>query len=1030
MANKRIQGITIELDGNSKKLQTAILQVDNKLRSTQADLRDINKLLKLDPGNTELLAQKQERLAAAIEETKERLNTLRNAQKGVGEGTAEYDAIQREIIDTEQQLKSLEGEYGQLGGTVKDKIAAVVVSMKEVASKFAPIGQAINDYVIVPLGHAVAEAGKAALKIGSSMVKSAVSSFGEYEQLAGGVETLFGRSSRQVMKYAEEAYRTAGMSANEYMETVTGFSASLLQSVGGDTVMAAHLADMAIRDMSDNANKMGTDIDSIKSAYAGFARQNYTMLDNLKLGYGGTKKEMERLLADAEAISGVHYDINNYADVVKAIHVMQTEIGITGTTAAEAEKTIQGSLASTKGAWENLLTSLGTGKGVKQAAYNLVKSVQNVLKNIVPVVKNAIKGLGVLVKQIAPVLKKTLPKLLKDVLPGLLQAVVGLVKSVASALPKILSTIAEAIGPFISELFGVVKELVESVDWLALGTRVWEWIKGAFATVGQWFGELFGKAGDAIKSVDWAAVGTAIWNWIKGAFATVGEWFGGVFETAVAWIKSVDWAKVGVDIWNWIKGAFATIGEWFSGAFKAAANWIRSVDWAQVGTDILNWIIGAFASIADWYTGLYNDIATAIEETDWEAVGQWIWDAIASAFNSVVDFFRKLFGGSGEDDEDSVQGAIKGVDWKGLGESIWRLIKGAFNAVVSVFKKIFENVWSAIEEIDWAQLGKDIWDWIKGAFASIGTWFMGRFEAAKTAIKNVDWAAVGTAIWDWIKQAFAAIGTWFSERFEDAKTAIKNVDWAQLGKDIWNWIKGAFASIGTWFMGRFETAKTAIKNVDWAEVGTAIWNWIKGAFASIGTWFSEKFEEAVTFIESIDWAAVGTAIWDAIKGAITGVGTWFKNTFKEPINAVIDMLNGLIGTAEGVVNTVIKGINKALTVKIPAKDFGILGRFDGWSWSPGLKTVNWGRIDHLYKGGVLREGERATVGEYAPEYLTVRNGQAVVTPIKGAERWGGGDTYDYTFNVYAQPGKDARQIAAEVQRIMVRKQQQRRAAYA
>ena len=988
MANKRIQGITIELDGNSKKLQTAILQVDNKLRSTQADLRDINKLLKLDPGNTELLAQKQERLAAAIEETKGRLNTLRNAQKGVGEGPAEYDAIQREIIDTEQQLKSLEGEYGQLGGTVKDKIAAVVESMKEVASKFAPIGQAINDYGIVPLGHAVAEAGKAALQIGSSMVKSAVSSFGEYEQLAGGVETLFGRSSRQVMKYAEEAYRTAGMSANEYMETVTGFSASLIQSVGGDTVRAAHLADMAIRDMSDNANKMGTDIDSIKNAYAGFARGEFKMLDNLHIGYNGSRKEMERLLADAEAISGVHYDINNYADVVKAIHVIQTEIGITGTTAAEAEKTIQGSLASTKGAWENLLTSLGTGKGVKQATANLVKSVQNVLKNIVPVVKNAIKGLGVLVKQIAPVLKKTLPKLLKDVLPGLLQAVVGLVKSVASALPKILSTIAEAIGPFISELFGVVKELVESVDWLALGTRVWEWIKGAFATVGQWFGELFGKAVDAIKSVDWPAVGAAIWDWIKRAFATVGEWFGGVFETAVAWIKSVDWAKVGVDIWNWIKGAFATIGEWFSGAFEAAANWIRSVDWAQVGTDILNWIIGAFASIADWYTGLYNDIATAIEETNWEDVGQWIWDAIASAFNSVVDFFRKLFGGSGEDDEDSVQGVIKGVDWKGLGESIWRLIKGAFNAVASIFKTIFENAVAAIKTIKWGEVGIHIWNWIKGAFAKIGEWFKERFEAAVAWIKSVDWKAVGTYIWDWIKNAFTKIGEWFK--------------------------------------GRFDSAVSWIKSVDWKGVGTYIWDWIKNAFSSIGTWFKERFEAAVTWIKSIKWADVGTYIWDAIKGAITGVGEWFKNTFKEPINAVIRMLNKLIGKAESTVNTVIRGINRALTIDIP----GIPGFTSDFHWSPDLNTVKWGRIHELYNGGVLREGERATVGEYAPEYLTVRNGQAVVTPIKGAERWGGGDTYDYTFNVYAQPGQDARQIAAEVQRIMVRQQQQRRAAYA
>ena len=221
-------------------------------------------------------------------------------------------------------------------------------------------------------GTAMSKVGSAAVKVGKTiatgmlaagaavagLVTKSVQSYADYEQLVGGVETLFKDSAEKVQQYAKEAYKTAGMSANEYMETVTGFSASLLQSLGGDTEAAAEKANMALIDMSDNANKMGSDMESIKNAYAGFAKQNYTMLDNLKLGYGGTKKEMERLLEDAQAISGIEYDVSSYADVVDAIHVIQTEMGITGTTAKEASSTISGSISMMKSSWQNLLTAI------------------------------------------------------------------------------------------------------------------------------------------------------------------------------------------------------------------------------------------------------------------------------------------------------------------------------------------------------------------------------------------------------------------------------------------------------------------------------------------------------------------------------------------------------------------------------------------------------------------------------------------------------------------------------------------------
>ena len=198
----------------------------------------------------------------------------------------------------------------------------------------------------------VAKVGTAAVSAGvagvAALTKMGVEGYAQYEQLVGGVETLFKTSSDAVMKYAENAYKTSGMSANQYMETVTSFSASLIQSLDGDTAKAAEIGNMAITDMSDNANKMGTSIEMLQHSYSGFAKQNFTMLDNLKLGYGGTKTEMERLLKDAQALSGVKYDISSYADIVEAIHVVQTEMGITGTTAKEAATTIQGSLSMMK----------------------------------------------------------------------------------------------------------------------------------------------------------------------------------------------------------------------------------------------------------------------------------------------------------------------------------------------------------------------------------------------------------------------------------------------------------------------------------------------------------------------------------------------------------------------------------------------------------------------------------------------------------------------------------------------------------
>lgn len=292
------------------------------------------------------------------------------------------------------------------------------------------------------LGVASAAAAGAVAAIG----KAAVTAYADYEQLVGGVETLFKDSASTVIEYANNAYKTAGMSANTYMETVTSFSASLLQSVGNDTAEAARVADMAITDMSDNANKMGTDIGRIQDAYQGFAKQNYTMLDNLKLGYGGTKTEMERLLADAEKISGIKYDISNLKDVYEAIHVIQTEIGITGTTAKEASSTIQGSLSMTKASWDNLLVGLADDTQDFDALLsNFIDSVTVFGENLIPRIQIVLEGIVKLVSALGPKIAEILPGLVETVLPGAISGVTSIVTALVDVIPSLLDTLVQVI---------------------------------------------------------------------------------------------------------------------------------------------------------------------------------------------------------------------------------------------------------------------------------------------------------------------------------------------------------------------------------------------------------------------------------------------------------------------------------------------------------------------------------------------------------------------------------------------------------
>lgn len=333
----------------------------------------------------------------------------------------------------------------------------------EVGQKTSGLGEKLKSGLATAGKVAVAGVAAGATAIGALGTK-AVAAYADYEQLVGGVETLFKDSQDQVMDYANNAYKTAGLSANEYMETVTSFSASLLQSLDGDTSAAADKANLAITDMSDNANKMGTDMASIQNAYQGFAKSNYTMLDNLKLGYGGTQAEMERLLADAEKISGIKYDISSYADIVDAIHVVQTEMGITGTTAEEAASTIQGSFGMMKSAWQNLVTGMADpDQDLGVLVGNFTDSVVIAGNNLIPRIQELLPRIVEATTSLIGTVSEQLPAILGTVLPSLVEGATNLVTGLMAALPSVLSVLADVAPTVINTLVPALIELLPQI---------------------------------------------------------------------------------------------------------------------------------------------------------------------------------------------------------------------------------------------------------------------------------------------------------------------------------------------------------------------------------------------------------------------------------------------------------------------------------------------------------------------------------------------------------------------------------------
>lgn len=549
------------------------------------------------------------------------------------------------------------------------------------------LGNVVSDGLRT-VANGITEIGKTAANMAVSIGKASLDSYADYEQLVGGVETLYKDSAGIIESYAKDAYKNVGLSANDYMETSTSFAAALVSSLSGDTEKAAEMANTAISDMSDNANKMGTNISSIQDAYNGFAKQNYTMLDNLKLGYGGTQAEMKRLIKEAAAMTdtqkelGVTVDSNSmsYANIVQAIHVVQANMGIMGTTSKEAATTIQGSTASMKSAWANLLTGIADPEQNFQSLMDeFVDSVITAGNNIIPrikeIVPTLIDGLSELVTQLAPYVSGVIMELEPTIEEGL-QALFGGLSSVASELQPIVADVFSFFGDaiisgltsaiessdfsFLLDIFNNVKTAIENIAniidsfknnanaaWDAISAKIQEvvayvqpYVETAMQVIGQVVTQVITDLTPVIQSIGEAF--SAAWSLVQTVWAWASAFFQAIFQSIVV-----------------IFTPFAPI---ISGFFQGA--WI-------IIQSIWNVAVSFFQTVFDLITGVFSTI-DAVLSGDFQSA----WESIQGIFDGAFGFFSTV----GQNVVEGIKGGIAAV-WGGLVS----FVQGLWDGIKSIF---------------------------------------------------------------------------------------------------------------------------------------------------------------------------------------------------------------------------------------------------------------------------------------------------------------------------------------------------------
>lgn len=689
------------------------------------------------------------------------INKVKNGLKIVGKtvakaGVAIKDGASAIIGKVKDGLKAIGSTVAKATVALKDGATAGLKKIKDMLGSLAKG---------VTIGVTVAGAGLTALA-GASIGEGA-----KLQQSIGGVETLFGargaktvyeyakivgksasevqsefntlmKSQKTVLDNADKAYRTAGLSANAYMETVTSFSASLLQSLGGDTLKSAEIADMAIIDMADNANKFGTDMSSIQTAYQGFAKQNYTMLDNLKLGYGGTKEEMQRLLKDAQKLSGVKYNINNLADVYNAIHVIQKDLGVAGATAQEASSTFTGSFNAMKASAQNLLGNLAIGGDVTGSMKELVSSAMTFLAgNLLPMVSNILSALpsaiSTGIKSVAPKLKtvgKDIAKALKDgiigFLPSSMQGVANnlfsslgrVFNSVTGMLSSVSSRIAEKFGGMFGDGGGIFDGIASAVE-MAMPT-VGNLLVGIADVVGA-MAPVLGSLGQMFASVMPSILGVV--DAVIPMIVSTVSWLGTALQEVMPVVSSI------ISVFaNTVQQLLPIVGEIFSSVgavvmpiVQSLAGLIQSA--MPIISSVISVVVGALQSVMPTFTKIFDMIGSKVQAI--VAVVQKHMPLISSIFNMVAGV---------------VSSAIKIISnvLSGLCDflsPIIDIIIGVLDFLLTGFEKVFptiqnivETVWSALEKVfGWISDGlsmvgdaiKGVGDFIGGGLDAIGNFF-------------------------------------------------------------------------------------------------------------------------------------------------------------------------------------------------------------------------------------------------------------------------------------------------------------------
>lgn len=503
-------GPKIGIDGE-KEFRESLRAMGQQLKTLGTEMKAVTSAFDVDNDSQKKLAAQSDVLNRQLEVQQQRLGEV---QKALDYAKANYSENSSEVQRWQQALNNATTDVNRTKKQLDELetgVEGVGDAMDGAGQKTSLFGDMLKSNL---LGDAIKSGVKAVASGIKSLISGAVESYGEYEQLVGGVETLFGSSADTVIKNAENAYKTAGLSANAYMETVTSFSASLLQSMGNDTEAAAKKADLALTDMSDNANKMGTDMQSIQNAYQGFAKQNYTMLDNLKLGYGGTKEEMARLIEDAAKLKGLYgADAALYANkgvngdlsiIIDAIHTVQTEMGITGTTALEASTTVEGSISSMKAAYQNFVTGLGDQNAdIGALTEELIQTAGTVAKNVLPVIESVVKNIAETVREQGPDMITKFVAYATEKMPEVLklgiQLIVSLVKGLAQNLPELLRGTLALVDAIISAFLDSLPDIIEVGKDIVRG--LWEGIKLMASWIGEKVSGFVGGLVDGVKGV-------------------------------------------------------------------------------------------------------------------------------------------------------------------------------------------------------------------------------------------------------------------------------------------------------------------------------------------------------------------------------------------------------------------------------------------------------------------------------------------------------------------------------------------------